>query len=337
MFFGNQKGKQKREKMYLAGDIGGTKTHLAIFKKEGRETICVKEKKFSSQKYPNLRSIVKEFLTGELVKKACFGIAGPVRNGKSQATNLPWVIDTGVLSTTFHFERVSLINDLEANAYGVRELSENELFVLNKGNSNGVGNQAIISAGTGLGEAGIFFDGKHYHPFACEGGHSDFAPRHDIEDELLLFLRKKFTHVSYERILSGPGLYNVYEFIVKTKKKYEEQSVFDEITSGDSPKLITEKGLSKESQACAYTLELFVSIYGAEVGNMALKMLAFGGVFIGGGIAPKILEVIKKGSFFTSFKEKGRFSGLLQSIPIHVILNDKTALLGAMVYARDVM
>ena len=323
--------------MYLAGDIGGTKTHLAIYKKEGSKVVCVREKKFPSQKYPNLRSIVKEFLLEEVVKKACFGIAGPVRNGKSHATNLPWVVDTEVLSTTFNIEKVSLINDLEANAYGVKELSKEELFELNKGDPDGVGNQAIISAGTGLGEAGIFFDGNRYYPFACEGGHSDFAPRSPVEDELLIYLREKFTHVSYERILSGPGLYNVYEFVVKTKKKVEDQAVFDEIKAGDSAKLITEKGMSNASEACAYTLELFVSIYGAEVGNMALKMLAFGGIFIGGGIAPKILSVIKKGSFLASFKEKGRFSGLLESIPIHVILNDNTALLGAMVYARDVM
>lgn len=323
--------------MYLAGDIGGTKTHLAIFKKDGDQTVCIKEKKFPSQKYVNLRSIVKEFLTGEVIKKACFGIAGPVRNGKSHATNLPWIIDTEVLSTTLTIETVCLINDLEANAYGVRELSKEDLFVLNEGRPDSCGNQAIVSAGTGLGEAGIFFDGKHYYPFACEGGHSDFAPRSSVEDELLIYLRKKFEHVSYERILSGPGLYNLYEFVVETKKRGEDRAVFKEITSGDTPKLITEKGMSKESEACAYTLELFVSIYGAEAGNMALKMLAFGGVFIGGGIAPKILDVIKQGSFLASFKAKGRFSDLLQSIPIHVILNDNTALLGAMVYARDVM
>ncbi|MCB1110481.1 MAG: glucokinase [Chlamydiia bacterium] len=324
---------------YLAGDIGGTKTHLALYIEEKGKMECVKEEKFPSKKYPNLRSIVKEFLEGQnlSVAKACFGIAGPVKKGKSQATNLPWLIDAEELKTELHFEKVSLINDLEANAYGLNMLKEEEFYVLNTGDPKAEGNQAMVSAGTGLGEAGIYYDGRRHYPFACEGGHTDFAPRNDREDALLRYLRKRFGHVSYERILSGPGLYNLYQFMVETKQVSEKEETYKEIASGDAPRLISEKGLSGASKACSQTLELFVSIYGSEAGNVALKMLALGGVFIGGGIAPKIMGVLKRGDFFHSFTGKGRFSHLLEAIPIKVVLNDRTALLGSTYYAKHLM
>ena len=322
--------------VYLAGDIGGTKTHLALFKEEKGKVFCVKEQKFPSQEYPNLKLIVKEFLKEgtETISKGCFGIAGPVKKGKSRATNLPWLVEGDRLSKELSIEKVSLINDLEANAYGLNMLGEEEFFVLNEGDSNAEGNKALVSAGTGLGEAGIFFDGKKDIPFACEGGHADFAPRNEKEDSLLRFLRKKFGHVSYERILSGPGLYNLYQFIVETRVEEEK---LKEVASGDSPQLISEKGLSGESRACRKALEFFTSIYGSEAGNVALKMFTLGGIYIGGGIAPKLLSIIEQGEFLDSFKRKGRFSDLLGAIPIRVVLNDKTALLGAMYYAKHVM
>ena len=273
---------------YLAGDIGGTKTHLSIAIEEKGRVVNVKDQKFPSQKYPNLRTIVKEFMKDESydISKACFGIAGPVKKGKSQATNLPWLVDSEQLVKELHIERVGLINDLEANAYGLNMLNDDEYHVLNKGDENAEGNQAIVSAGTGLGEAGIFYDGRRHTPFACEGGHVDFAPRDEIEDELLRYLRKKFGHVSYERILSGPGLYNLYQFVVDTKKVKEDPKVLEEIHSGDSPRLISEMGESGKSKACVKTLEMFVSIYGSEAGNTALKMLALGGIFFRRGNCP---------------------------------------------------
>lgn len=324
---------------YLAGDIGGTKTDLALYKEERGKIVCIKEKKFPSQKYPNLRLIVKEFMEGENEKitKGCFGIAGPVKKGKSKATNLPWLVESDVLSTELGIEKVALINDLEANAYGINMLKEDEFYLLNEGDCDAEGNQALVSAGTGLGEAGIFFDGKRHTPFACEGGHTDFAPRNETEDAMLRFLRKKFGHVSYERILSGPGLYNVYQFVVETRLESEKEETLKEIAAGDSPRLISEKGLSGESIACRKAIELFVSIYGSEAGNVALKMLALGGVYIGGGIAPKLLSLLKRGEFLDSFCRKGRFSDLLRGITIKVVLNDKTALLGSLYYAKHVM
>jgi len=324
---------------YLAGDIGGTKTHLALYVEEKGKMVCAKEKKFPSQKYPNLCMIVKEFLQSESEKiaKACFGIAGPVSKGKSKATNLPWLVDAKELETKLSIEKVALINDLEANAYGLNMLNDDEFYILNEGDKDAEGNKAMVSAGTGLGEAGIYFDGRRNHPFACEGGHSDFAPRNEREDALLKYLRKRFGHVSYERILSGPGLYNLYQFMVESRQVEEKEEVYREIASGDSSVLISKKGLSGASKACSETLDLFVSIYGAEAGNMALKMLAFGGVYIGGGIAPKILSAMKRGDFLRSFTAKGRLSHLLEKIPIKVILNDRTALLGSTYYAKHII
>lgn len=324
---------------YLAGDIGGTKTHLALYAEEKGKMKCLKEEKFPSKKYPNLRTIVKEFLKDQTVhvSKACFGIAGPVKKGKSQATNLPWLIDAKQISEEIHIDKVALINDLEANAYGLNMLQDDELYVLNAGDASAEGNQAMVSAGTGLGEAGIYYDGRRHYPFACEGGHSDFAPRNAMEDALLRYLRQRFGHVSYERILSGPGLYNLYQFMVETKQVEEKEEVYKEIASGDAPRLISEKGLSGASKACTKTLEVFVSIYGSEAGNVALKMLALGGIFVGGGIAPKILAVLKRGEFLRSFTGKGRFSTLLEGIPIKVILNERTALLGSTYYAKHLM
>lgn len=323
----------------LAGDIGGTKTHLALYENEGEQTKCIKDQKFSSKKYSSLGEIVKVFLDGEKheheIERACFGIAGPVKKGKSQATNLPWFVDAKKLSTDLLIGKVALINDLEANAYGLKSLNKEELFILNQGDPEAEGNQAMVSAGTGLGEAGIFFDGTTHYPFACEGGHGDFGPRNELEDELLKYLRAKFQHVSYERILSGPGLYNIYRFFIDTKKETEKPDIFREIQEGDSPRLISEMGVKGKSTVCIRTLRLFSSIYGAEAGNMALKIFALGGVFLGGGIAPKILEIIRQGEFMESFRAKGRFANLLTSIPVKVVLNDNTALLGSIHYARN--
>ena len=325
--------------MYLAGDIGGTKTHLALYKVKDGEAICIKEHKFRSPDYLNLEKIVKFFLdeVEDRVEKACFGIAGPIRKGKCRATNLPWIVDEKTLSKELNIEKVSLINDLVANAYGIRMLHKEEFFVLNEGAVYSHGNQALVSAGTGLGEAGLYYDGTDHHPFASEGGHCDFAPTNKIEDALLKYLRTKFTHISYERILSGPGLYNIYRFLIDTEVEKEEPEVLHEIEFGDSPLLISKKGINQESKACMRTLDLFASIYGGEAGNVALKMLALGGVFLGGGIAPKILDVFKKGKFMKSFLAKGRFKNLLSSIPVSIILNDRTALLGSMYYAQNII
>lgn len=324
------------DKMILAGDIGGTKTHLALFA-SNEKRIWIADKKYPSADYENLLHIVKEFLSTQSdhrVERACFGIAGPIKNGKCKATNLPWIVDSAHITKEGKIDRVFLINDLEANAYGIDCLEEDELFCLNEGEKHS-GNGALISAGTGLGEAGMFWDGKKFHPFACEGGHCSLAPEDDFEIALLQYLQKQFDHVSFERVLSGPGLYNIYRFLIDEGLEKEHSEVKQAMEKENPAKVISDWGLKEKCPACARALHHFILFYGTESGNLALKMLAISGFYIGGGIAPKILSAMGQGDFMKRFINKGRFNTLLSEIPVHVILNQNTALLGAAHYARE--
>lgn len=317
--------------MILAGDIGGTSARLAYFdKKDGRLSPVVEEVK-RSRDYPTLQAALLEFKRKHnyAVSCACFGIAGPVRAGRVETPNLPWIIESAVLERELEISKVYLLNDLEANAHGLSELTSADFAVLAEGVA-AKGNAAVISAGTGLGEAGLFWDGSTHLPFACEGGHADFAPTSDLQIELWQYLRKKFGgHVSVERVVSGPGQYNVYEFLRETGKGKEEPWLTEELKTGDRSAVVSRNGVSGKSPMCEQAVSLFVEIYGSAAGNLALKMLALGGVFLGGGIAPKILVKLKEPIFLPAFCNKGRLRGLLEQIPVKVVLNDKTALLGA--------
>ncbi len=317
--------------MLLAGDVGGTKVRLALF--DPKNLTCIQEKKYRSRDYPDLFSLVKDFLNTTSSKKItslCVGVAGPVHNGRAQETNIPWTIDSQELSAALNISQVWVINDLEANAWGLSLLKKEELVCVNTGKKI-QGNQALISAGTGLGEAGLYWDGTEHRPFACEGGHSDYAPTNEEEVELWRYLQKQFSHVSYERILCGSGLHQLYRFLVDTQREKSDP----DIDSSDEPqRRITEKALEGTSQICRRAVSLFISIYGAEAGNLALKLFAMGGVFIGGGIAPHLVSFFKEKIFFDSFTAKGRFEEMMRSIPVHIILNDRTALLGAARYAQ---
>ena len=278
--------------MILAGDIGGTNTRLAYFE-NGKKVL---EQKYSSRASPNLEDIIQKFFqTGEKrVSKACFGIAGAVLNGKCKATNLPWVVDEAALSKAFQIP-VRLLNDLVANAYGLQRLKKEELHPLQSGDPHAKGNQALIAAGTGLGEAGLFWDGLKHHPFGCEGGHVDFAPRNEEEIALFQYLRKKFDHVSYERVVSGPGLKAIFQFLVETGRFSFSPEVKKEMEKKDPAIVISEWGGKGKDLACREALDRFVSAYGAEAGNVALKFMSMGGLYIGGGIGPRILEQLKHG------------------------------------------
>ncbi|HEY4255145.1 MAG TPA: glucokinase [Chlamydiales bacterium] len=320
--------------MILAGDIGGTHSRLALFDQTG-ELVIREEQKYRSREFKSLGEVVQTFLRQikKSVQRACFGIAGPVREGRCYATNLPWIVDGVALSQELQIPHLHLLNDLEANAYGIKALKPKELYSLQQGKRQ-VGNQALISAGTGLGEAVLFWDGKNHRPFACEGGHADFAPRNREEIELLLWLQKEYNHVSYERVVSGPGLYALYRFLIETKREQNSPTVASLIQQSDPPSVISEQGRLKKDRACERAVEWFISLYGAEAGNLALKTLSLGGFYVGGGIAPHLIDELKKGAFIASFVDKGRFQELLSSIPISVVLNDNTALLGAALYAR---
>lgn len=322
--------------MILAGDIGGTKTNLAFF--TAKDCYTPKNlKTYSSKENPSLEAIVADYLKKfpQKVDRACFGIAGPVIANRCEATNLPWVIDGKALSKKLKRAPVWLLNDLESNAWGVSVLKKTDFHVFHDGDPKAKGNRAVIAAGTGLGEAMMYFDGAAHHAFGIEGGHADLAPRNDLEMELLKFLLTKWpSHVSCERVLSGPGFKNIYDFLKSTGRFGSEPAwLTEEMQKMDPSAAITKAGLAKKSDLCVKTLDLFVSLYGAEAGNLALKAMATGGVYIGGGIAPKILDKLKGGTFMQAFFAKGRFVNLLKKIPVKVILNDKTALLGAAYYA----
>ena len=322
--------------LILAGDIGGTKTHLAIFSVEGDKLKAVVEKTFSSKQYSGLEPVLQEFFGSgvDTISSACFGIAGPVVDGSVKTPNLPWVIDGSELVKYLNLPSVALLNDLEAAAFGIFTLEAHELICLNNGSARRPANQALIAAGTGLGEALLYDDGRQYHPIASEGGHADFAPRDEIEIELLRHLTRKFGRVSYERVVSGPGISNIYEFL-RDGGRYAEPPSFKEklADSADSSALISQAALAGEPEICVKALETFVSVYGAEAGNLALRAKAIGGVYIGGGIAPKIRGKLGDGTFMRAFVDKGRYQEFVSAIPVYLILNEKTALQGAAYHA----
>jgi glucokinase len=317
--------------MILAGDVGGTNTRLAWCEVSGSKVELKLVRSFKSREHASLRDIVKGFVeeSAHEVERACFGVAGPVRHGRARISNLTWEVRAERLGELLGLDEVLLANDLEACAYGIASLEPSDFAVLNEGSPDREGNEALISAGTGLGEAGLHWEGDCHRPFPSEGGHADFAPSNETEADLLAFLWKEHEHVSYERVVSGPGLYNIYRFLRDTGRGDEPGWLTEELRDNDPSPILSEHGLSGRSKLCSDALETFVSIYGAEAGNLALKLMATAGVFVGGGIAPKILPKLQDGRFFRSFAAKGRMSSLLERIPVRAILNDRCALLGA--------
>jgi glucokinase len=322
----------------LAGDIGGTKTRLSLFSCSKDRYRLLFEKSFPSQHYSGLEILLTKFLGAKKeIASACFGVAGPVIKGKTKVTNLPWVIGTKSLQKKLQLQKVGLINDLVANAYGISLLEKRDFETLNVGKKR-KGNAALISAGTGLGEAALFWNGKDHLPSPSEGGHADFAPRNPLEMELLQYLMDRFDHVSYERVLSGTGLFHIYQFL-RDSKGYgrEPEWLSKRMKQEDPAAVISEVAQQKKNRLCTMALDLFTSIYGAAAGNLALQVMAIGGVYIGGGIAPKIIRKLKNTTFMKAFKNKGRYSGMLAHIPVKVIMNDRAALLGAARYAMKLL
>ncbi|CBE67560.1 MAG: glucokinase [Candidatus Methylomirabilis oxygeniifera] len=325
--------------MILAGDIGGTKTVIGLFGEAGNRLHAIREETFPSQHYNSLEEVLNQFMgpgPAASLSVACFGVAGPVIGGKSNATNLPWELDERSLAEALRVPRVKLLNDLEATAYGMLHLEPTDLCVLQPGSPR-KGNIAVIAAGTGLGEAILYWDGKRYHPMATEGGHADFAPRSDIEVDLLRYLQREFGHVSYERLLSGPGLFNIYRFLRDSGIAREPEWLRTRIAEDDAGAVISEIGLAGDDPLCTKALDLFVSMYGSEAGNLTLKAFAIGGVYVGGGIAPKILagahdHAPLRSAFTRAFADKGRFADLLRSIEVKVALNLRAPLIGAAHY-----
>jgi glucokinase len=318
--------------MILAGEIGATRTRLAAFETEGNRLQRVVEKTYMSQEHGGLSDLLAQFVRveGIPVHSACFGVAGPVRGGRSKISNLPWIIDSRELEKQLKLDSVGLLNDLEAYAYGIDVLESKDFIVLSQGSDDAEGNRAVISARTGLGMAGLYWDDFRHHPFACEGGHADFAPRNDLQMELLGYLQKKYGRISCERILSGPGIKNIYEFLRDAHKAEEPEWLRDRIKAApDPPALISQLALEGKAAICDQALSIFVSVFGAETGNCALNFMSTGGIFIGGSIAAKIVPKMKDPVFMQSFLDKGRMETLLKDIPVKIVLNDDCGLVGA--------
>jgi glucokinase len=317
--------------MILAGDVGGTNTRLAFFEIRNSHLERVAERTYPSRAHASLDDIVADFVATQKMRAAAagIGIAGPVRDGVSHATNLPWIVDARRLAERTGIPFVALLNDLEANGYGIATLAPSDFAVLQEGAPGAMGNAVIISPGTGLGEGVLYWDGKQYWPLPSEGGHASFAPEDELQDGLLKYLREQFGHVSWERIVSGPGLLNIYKFLRDTGDEKEPAWLTHALASEDPSREISKAALEGKSPLCEKALDLFVALLAQECGNMALKVLAVGGVYMGGGIPPKILPKLRTILFLKAFANKGRFRSVLESIPVRVILNEYTALRGA--------
>jgi glucokinase len=318
--------------------VGGTKTRLGLFHASRNAVLLKRSRIVSSTAFQSLEDIVDEFvLDDETISAACFGVAGPIVSGTAIATNLPWNVSVKSLQHKLSIGSVFLINDLVANAYGIDVMERRDFKTLNRGRKV-ISNKALLSAGTGLGAAIMFWDGRHYVPSPSEGGHVEFGPKNRLELGLLRYLFERFGHVSYERVLSGAGLFHIYQFLKDTGKYGREPGWLSvRLEKEDPAAVITEAARLKKSRPCGAALDLFVSIYGAAAGNLALQVMASGGIYIGGGIAPKIIWKMKEGTFIKAFKDKGRLTSIVQRIPVKVIMNDRAALLGAAAHAARLL
>lgn len=312
----------------LAGDIGGTKTNIALFRADASGITLLREGRYASQEYTSLTEIILAFTGQEWPDRICMAVAGPVLNGRVTLTNLSWQLDSASMATALKVP-VLFINDLEATGYGLAGLQSNELAPLHSNARPAVGNMAIVAPGTGLGEAGLYFDGQRYHPFATEGGHSDFAPRSEQDIALYRFLQQQHGHVSWERVVSGPGIHTIFQFLTTVQRRTVSPALADELKQGDPSAVISNAAMHQQEPVCIETLDLFSRYFATEAASLVLKLKATAGCYLGGGISPKVLPVLQTGKWYEYFCAGGRMKPMLEQVPVYVILNSKTALLGA--------
>ena len=325
----------EKQTVVLAGDIGGTKTNLGLFSKGKRRPRLRTLQTFPSREAAGLEEIIHQFLEQHPanISSACFGIAGPVEDGRCKTTNLPWKVEEARIKKRFGWQHVRLINDVAITAYAIPLLTGRELFTLNRGRASRRGNLGLVAPGTGLGQALMIREGSRYTLVSSEGGHADFAPNNEDEIDLWRYLSQRFGHVSVERILSGPGLSDIYSFLKDSGRFREPEWLSRALRLGDPAKVIAETAMGQREPLCREVMEIFVSILGSVAGNLALIGFAAGGIYLGGGISPKILPKLRDGRFMKRFTDKGRFNHLMAKLPVKVILNDKAALFGAAKFA----
>lgn len=312
----------------LAGDVGGTKTNMALYRSTSEGLQSLKEKRYVSRDYPSLTDIIHDFLDEDHPDRICAAVAGPVIQGKSRLTNLSWQLDAEAMSRELKIP-VQFINDLEATAYGLAGLEEKERMVLSSGQAGATGNIAIIAPGTGLGEAGLFWDGACYHPFATEGGHSDFAPRTETDVDIYRYLQQQFGHVSWERVVSGMGIKTLYRFLTDARKEPVPDWLATRMNEEDPAAVISEAALKREDPVCSEVMDLFVRYLATEASSLVLKLMATGGLYLAGGIPPKILPLLQQDVWAANFDNNGRMHQLSEKVPVYIVLNDKMALMGA--------
>lgn len=322
--------------LILSGDIGGTKTRIALIETTAMGIHICNEATFASTQFSELQEIIAQFMTSVVVHPEAIGlgVAGPVRDQRSEATNLPWLIDARILKRILGVRRVWLLNDLEATAWGIRNLTQADICELNPGRADPDGNLAVIAAGTGLGEAGVYRHAGHFFPFASEGGHADFAPSNELEYALLRFIACRYGHVSWERVVSGMGILNILAFLCEYRGKRLSSALQEGLAKGNGAALIAAAADAGECPLCMETMDIFVHLYAREAGNHALTVMATGGIYLAGGIAPKILPRLRTSKFLATLFAKGRMQPLLHDIPVRVILDDRTALYGAALAIR---
>jgi glucokinase len=315
----------------LAGDVGGTKTNMALYRISAEGVTMLREGRYVSQEYTSLTEIIVQFTGKEWPNRICIAVAGPVTDGKVQLTNLSWLLDSKAMTIALKTP-VVFINDLEANGYGLAGLQSNELAAIHTSNTKPAGNIAIIAPGTGLGEAGLYYDGKKYHPFATEGGHSDFSPRTEQDIDLFRYLQQHYGHVSWERVLSGPGIHAIFTFLTTVQRKQIPGWLTEQLQDADPTPVISNAAIHQQEPVCLEALQLFIRYLAMEAASLCLKLKATGGCYLSGGIPPKILPLLQTGEWYKHFIDMGRMQNLLEQMPVYVVLNDKTALLGAAYY-----
>lgn len=330
-------GEPNRGQLILAGDIGATKTWLLLAEATPGGLRTVREQRFDSADFDGLVPMIRTLLACEAtpveIRSACFGVAGPVEGRRAALTNLPWLVDADEIAQRCGIDAVRLINDFEAVGHGIEALADRDIATLQIGRPDAKGARAVLGAGTGLGVCLIVPDGERYQVIATEGGHVDFAPTDELQMGLLRFLQGRFGHVSYERILSGPGLVNIYEFLQDAGAHQPAAELAQALHTDGAAAAISQAALGDHDSCARAALQLFIAIYGAQAGNLALTVLARGGVYLAGGIAPKVLAELKSGEFMRAFCDKGRFAALLSTIPVHVVLNPQVGLMGAALVA----
>lgn len=321
----------------LAGDVGGTNARLALVEVGDDRAEIVREAKYTSRDYPGLAPIVRRFCeeVGATPDRACFGIACPIVEGECHAPNLPWTINVRRLAREIAIPRTHVVNDFDAVGHGLPRLGGQDLVTLQKGDKAEHGSIALIGAGTGLGQGFLLWDGARYRVYSSEGGHADLAPRDEVETGLVAFLSRQYGHVSYERVLSGPGIANVYRFLAASGFAAEQPAVRAEMEREDPAAVVTRRALAGSDPLCVRALDRFVETFGAQAGNLALTIVATGGVYLAGGIAPRIVPKLEDGAFVAAFRNKGRLSTFLAKVPVHVIVNPKVGLLGAAALAAE--